>query len=121
MADPVTGKTGSLFRNDGFDPLWMETNTSTEYWQKGALCDRDGTYSPFPRTRAEREARGDPRPSLEERYGSHAAYVKRYEETVQRLVKERLLLPEDGQRYLAKARSEAIAGLFGQAVAGVVR
>ena len=36
MTDPVTGKTGALFRNDGFDPLWIETNTSTEYWQKGA-------------------------------------------------------------------------------------
>src|SRR4051812_707974 len=36
LTDPVTGKTGALLRNDGFDPLWMETNTSTEYWQKGA-------------------------------------------------------------------------------------
>ena len=36
MLDPITGKSGSLLRNDGFDPLWMETNTSTEYWQKGA-------------------------------------------------------------------------------------
>ena len=36
LEDPITGKTGSLLRNDGFDPLWMETNTSTEYWQKGA-------------------------------------------------------------------------------------
>jgi Alpha/beta hydrolase domain len=36
LTDPVTGLTGSLLRNDGFDPLWMETNTSTEFWQKGA-------------------------------------------------------------------------------------
>jgi hypothetical protein len=36
MTDPVTGRPGSLMRNDGFDPLWMETNTSTEHWQKGA-------------------------------------------------------------------------------------
>ncbi|MEP7084083.1 MAG: alpha/beta hydrolase domain-containing protein, partial [Betaproteobacteria bacterium] len=35
-SDPVTGRSGSLFRNDGFDPLLIETNTSTEYWQKGA-------------------------------------------------------------------------------------
>ena len=33
------------FRNDGFDPLWMETNTSTEYWQKGAsLLTTDPLY-----------------------------------------------------------------------------
>ena len=34
--DPVTGKRGSLFHHDGFDPLLIEVNTSTEYWQKGA-------------------------------------------------------------------------------------
>lgn len=288
MTDPVTGKSGALFRNDGFDPLWMETNTSTEFWQKGAsllvtdplatrdvelppnarsyliagthhgatfdmksspgacvnnrnvhsptplqralfvalaewvdgkapppsnvprlkdgtlvtpdkvdfpaipgiqvalrmneigvirdwtkpdidmkkpyrplvpkvdadgnetsgvkmpdiavplathtgwnlyrspypegeLCDRDGTYAPFARTRAEREAKGDPRPSLEERYGSHAAYLKRYEEAVQRLVRERLLLPEDGQQYMAKARSDAVAHLFNEPVRAAER
>ena len=36
MADPVTGGTGALLRGDGFDPLLIEVNTSTEYWQKGA-------------------------------------------------------------------------------------
>ncbi len=274
MSDPVTGKTGSLLRNDGFDPLWMETNTSTEYWQKGAsllvtdpfgtrdvelppnarsyfiagtqhggrawmesttgpcvnprvphspspalrallialdewvsegkapptsrvprikdrtlvapdqldfpaipgvqvvrrvneigvlkdwikpemdmsrpyrplvpqvgrdgnettgillpevaaplathtgwnlykspfpegeLCDRDGTYKPFAATRAEREAAGDPRLSLEERYGDHAGYVRQVEEVVKKLIAERLLLAEDGAAFIAKARAE---------------
>jgi Alpha/beta hydrolase domain len=36
MDDPITGRRGSLFRRDGCDPLFMQTNTSTEYWQKGA-------------------------------------------------------------------------------------
>ncbi len=36
LEDPVTGSTGSLLRGDGFDPLLIEVNTSTEYWQKGA-------------------------------------------------------------------------------------
>jgi hypothetical protein len=36
MSDPITGKSGALLRGDGFDPLLMEVNTSTEYWQKGA-------------------------------------------------------------------------------------
>jgi len=285
MTDPVTGRTGALFRNDGFDPLWMETNTSTEYWQKGAsllvtdplatrdvelppnarsylltgtqhnatawmrstrgscanprnphnpvplqralfkaldewvdgkapppshtprlangtlttvdnvkflaipgvvipkrmheigvirdwkkpvidmtrpyralvpqvdadgnetagvllpdiavpvatytgwnlyrapfpeteLCDRDGTYAPFPRTRAEREAKNDPRGSLEERYGSHANYVAKYQEAVRKLVKERLLLPEDGERYIARVKSDEIAKLFTAPIVG---
>jgi hypothetical protein len=36
MDDPITARRGSLFRDDGCDPLFMQTNTSTEYWQKGA-------------------------------------------------------------------------------------
>ncbi len=36
MTDPVTTRSGALLRGDGFDPLLMEVNTSTEYWQKGA-------------------------------------------------------------------------------------
>lgn len=282
MTDPVTGRTGGLFRNDGFDPLWMETNTSTEYWQKGAsllvtdplgtrdvelpanargylfagtqhgavawmrstpgncvnprnphsptpaqrallialdewasdgkappasrtprlkdgtlvtpeqlkfpaipgvqvarrmnpvgvlkdwvkpeldqsqpyrplvtqvdadgneiagillpdiavplatytgwnlylapfpegeLCDRDGTYAPFAASRAEREARNDPRLSLEERYGDHASYVRRVEQVVKQLVAERLLLVEDGELFIAKANSEETAKRFTQ-------
>ncbi len=280
MTDPVTGRTGGLLRNDGFDPLWMETNTSTEYWQKGAsllvtdppgtrdvahpasargymiggtqhggqawmtstagpcvnprnahnptpalrallaaldewvsegkappasrtprladgtlvmpgklafpaipgvvvarrmsefgvlkdwvkpemdmsrpyrplvpqvdadgnetsgillpeiavplatytgwnlykapfpegeLCDRFGTYVPFAATRAEREAHNDPRPSLDERYGDHAGYVRRVEAAVKKLVAERLLLAEDGERFIEKAKSEEIAKRF---------
>src|SRR6185436_19140362 len=63
-------------------------------YPEGELCDRDGTYIPFAATRAEREARRDPRPSLEERYGSHAAYLKRLEEAAARLVGARYLLRE---------------------------
>ena len=36
LADPLTEQKGSLFRGDGSDPKLIETNTSTEYWQKGA-------------------------------------------------------------------------------------
>lgn len=36
LEDPLTGQKGSLFRHDGSDPRLIETNTSTEYWQKGA-------------------------------------------------------------------------------------
>lgn len=282
LTDPVTGRTGSLLRNDGFDPLWVETNTSTEYWQKGAsllttdsaserdvelpanarvyliagtqhngtawmrsttgpcvnprnphnpnpalrallvaldewvsedkappasrtpyirdgtlmtpdkvrfpaipglhvvrrvnaigvlkdwikpemdmsrpyrplvpqvdadgnetsgirlpdiavplathtgwnlykaplpegeLCDRDGSYSPFAATRAAREANGDPRLSLEERYRDHAGYVQRLVAAANRLVAERLLLREGAQQILARAKSAETAKLFTQ-------
>jgi hypothetical protein len=36
LADPLTGQQGALFKGDGCDPKLIETNTSTEYWQKGA-------------------------------------------------------------------------------------
>jgi hypothetical protein len=85
---------------------------------EGELCDRDGTYAPFARTRAERDARNDPRPSLEERYGSHGKYVERYEAAVQKLVGERLLLPEDGRRLAARVRSSEVARLFEAPVVG---
>jgi hypothetical protein len=85
------------------------------------LCDRDGTYAPFPRTRAEREAKNDPRRSLEERYGSHASYVARYQQAVQQLVKERLLLPQDAERYMARVRSEEVAKLFTPSIIGEVK
>lgn len=36
LEDPLTKQKGALFRGDGSDPKLIETNTSTEYWQKGA-------------------------------------------------------------------------------------
>ena len=36
VVDPITGASGSLLRGDASDPKLIETNTSTEYWQKGA-------------------------------------------------------------------------------------
>lgn len=42
--DPATGVEDGLLRHDGFDPLLIHTNTSTEYWQKGAsLLSTDPT------------------------------------------------------------------------------
>ena len=34
--DPATGLESALLRHDGFDPKLIQSNTSTEYWQKGA-------------------------------------------------------------------------------------
>ena len=41
------------------------------------LCGLQGSYIPFAKTPADRGA--DPRPSLQERYGSHANYVAKVE------------------------------------------
>jgi Alpha/beta hydrolase domain len=49
----------------------------------------------FPRTRAEREAIGDPRRAIEERYASKDDYVARVRAAGETLVRERYLLAED--------------------------
>jgi hypothetical protein len=59
---------------------------------------------PFARTRSEREAASDPRPSLEERYGSRDIYAARVEATTTALVADRLLLPPDAAAYVKAAK-----------------
>ncbi len=71
----------------------------------GALCDRDGSYLPLAKTKEERAARNDPRPSLAERYASHDDYVRKVEAAAAALVRDRLLLPEDAARYADRARA----------------
>jgi Alpha/beta hydrolase domain len=73
--------------------------------QPGELADRDGSLIPFARTKAEREAAGDPRPSLEERYGTREAYVAKVEAAAAALVAERLLLPADAAAYVKAAKT----------------
>ena len=53
QTDPITGATGGLMRGGAADPKLIETNTSTEYWQKGAsllhtdpMGEHDGTLPP---------------------------------------------------------------------------
>lgn len=69
------------------------------------ICDRDGSYIAFSKDRAEKLAKKDPRPSILERYESHASYVKKVEAAAKRLVKDRLLLEEDADRYVKAAQA----------------
>ena len=73
--------------------------------QPSEFADRDGSLIPVARTRAEREAAGDPRPSLEERYGSREAYVAKVKAAAEALVAERLLLPADAAAYVRAAEA----------------
>ena len=54
-----------------------------------------GWTLPFPATRADREATGDPRLSLEERYPSRADYIRQVRVAAQTLVAQGYLLAED--------------------------
>lgn len=69
------------------------------------FADRDGSYVPFARTDAEREATGDERPSLQQRYASLDDYVAKVQACVDKLVAERLLLPADAAAYVEAARA----------------
>jgi hypothetical protein len=58
-------------------------------------CEGSGQYIPFTKTAAERQASGDPRPSVEDRYGSLSEFYKRVTTAIDDLVKGRLMLCED--------------------------
>ena len=73
---------------------------------EGELLMTNGCLIPFARTKAEREAKGDPRPSVEERYASHEAYIAAVKSAVENLVKERLMLEEDAERFIEAARKK---------------
>ena len=75
---------------------------------EGDLCYLVGSFFPFARTRAEREANGDPRPSLEERYGTHEGYVAAVQAAATRLNAEGFLLPEDAARLRAEAEASGV-------------
>jgi len=62
-----------------------------------------GATLPFPRTRAEGEAAGDPRPAIDERYGSREDYLGRVRKAAEALVADRYLLAEDVETSLAFA------------------
>ena len=84
-------------------PLGTYTGWNLYRAQPDELADRDGSLIPFATTRAEREAAADPRPSLEERYGTSRAYVAKVEAAAATLVAERLLLPDDAVASVAAA------------------
>ena len=75
---------------------------------RGRIQSLGGGFIPFARTKAERIAAGDPRPSLEERYGSHAEYVAKVRAAAARLVEERFLLPDDADRLVREAESSNV-------------
>jgi len=86
-------------------PIATYTGWNVYKKEPNELCDRDGSFIAFSKTRAEREAVGDPRLSLEERYGSRADYVAKVKATADALVAERLLLPADAAAYVQAAET----------------
>ena len=65
-------------------------------------CEGTGQMIPFAKTKADRIAAGDPRPSIEERYSSLAAYTSRVTDAVDEMVAKRLMLKEDADANVAR-------------------
>ncbi|HKC98791.1 MAG TPA: alpha/beta hydrolase domain-containing protein [Methylomirabilota bacterium] len=87
-------------------PLATFTGWNPRHPDQGApgdLMSMLGSTLPFAATRAAREASGDPRPSIEERYGSRAAYLARAREAAVRLVAARHMLAEDVDAVVSRA------------------
>src|SRR2546428_6107314 len=68
-------------------------------------CYLNGSYIPFATTAAQRMASGDPRMSLEERYGTRQKYVDMVTNGTKGLVPDRLLLQEDADRLIKAAQA----------------
>ena len=77
-------------------------------FSEGDSCDLIGAFIPFFRTKAERIAAGDPRPSLEERYPTHEAYVEKVRAAAKKLVSDRFLLPQDADLIVSQAEAASI-------------
>ncbi len=86
-------------------PLGTYTGWNVYKAQPDELADRDGSFIAFARGKVERDAAGDPRLSLEERYGSRANYADQVRQAAAALVAERLLLQDDADRLVAAAEA----------------
>lgn len=72
----------------------------------GERVSFEGSFIPFAKTKAEREAAGDPRRSIAERYASRDDYLKRYAAALDELIAQRFLLVEDRAALLARGEQE---------------
>ncbi|HTI90888.1 MAG TPA: alpha/beta hydrolase domain-containing protein [Puia sp.] len=94
VAVPIATTTGWALRRAGFS--------------EGDGGESSGQFIPFQKTKAARIGAGDPRLSLEERYGTHEHYVEAVTRVAKELASERLLLEEDVQKYIRTARESNV-------------
>lgn len=87
---------------------YLGWNVTRSGFYKGRVCGFSGGFLPFAKTKAEREATGDPRLSLEERYRDHAGYVAAVKAAVERLSQQKFLLPVDAERLIREAEASNV-------------
>ena len=83
-------------------------NVLAQGYGAGLGCSFLGGFIPFARTRAERIAAHDPRPSLQERYRDHAGFVARVTAAAAQQVAAGWLLPDDAATLAAQAEASRV-------------
>lgn len=87
---------------------WNVTAGGERPFHEGQICNYAGGMIPFAKTQAEREARGDPRLSLQERYGSHEGYVRTVKNAAHIAQRAGFLLPEDAEALVKQAEASQV-------------
>ena len=87
---------------------WNITAGGAMPFHKDQICNYVGGMIAFSRTREERLAKHDPRPSLHERYRSHEGYVSAVRVATKRAMKAGFLLPEDAAALIQAADASAV-------------
>jgi len=114
VLEPVVDTDGNDIGGDHSVTLDAPLGTYTGWnyraagFSEGDLCDLSGSFFPFADTKAARKASGDPRPSLQERYGTHKGYVRAVTQAATNLVQDRLILPADATTIIAAANASDV-------------
>jgi hypothetical protein len=87
---------------------YLGWNIQASGFFKGQICGFSGGYIPFAVTRDERTKSGDPRPSIEERYGTQEGYLCAVKRAAGELVRDRFLLQDDAGRLIESAAKAAV-------------
>jgi hypothetical protein len=87
---------------------WNITAGGARPFHQGQICNYVGGMVPFAKTLADRLASGDPRLSLEERYGDHAGYVAAVAKAAANAVAQGFLLQADADALIAQADASAV-------------
>jgi hypothetical protein len=90
-------------------PLATYTGWNLRTPEMGApdeLSSMQGSFIPFPKTKAERAEKGDPRPSIEERYASRQQYLDKIEAAARGLVSSGFLLAGDVPKVVERSAAE---------------
>ncbi len=87
---------------------YLGWNLTASGFFAGQGCGFTGGYIPFAKTEAERARTHDPRPSVEERYGTLEGYVCAVDRAASQAVHDRFLLQDDADRLMAEARASGV-------------